>query len=116
MRLRQAMGADNNASCETQRGMPKMPPNRSGGLQRAMSLSIPERIELHDETARRLVLIERCSGLSTADFCKAILTLSTNDTILRTALNRGTYETFKGGKPQLPIKTGNDEFVLEPPK
>lgn len=82
-----------------------------------MNATLEERIALHEEMAKRLRLIERCSTLSTADFCRAVLTLATNDTVLRTVLKRGTFERFNGKfDPQLPIKTANDEFVLEPPK
>lgn len=80
-------------------------------------MSLAERIELHAEAARRLVLIEKCSTLDTADFCRAILALSTNDALLRVALKRGRFERFTGGiKPELPIKTASDEFVMEVPK
>lgn len=67
-------------------------------------MTLGERIMLHEEAAKRLVLIEKCSSLTTEEFCKAILTIATNDPLLRAALNRSTLTT---GKPDLtkPEKT-----------
>lgn len=69
-------------------------------------MTLQDRVLLHEETARRLVLIERCSSLPTEDFCRAILVVATNDPVLRAALNRSTLTTGKPDitKPEKPIE------------
>lgn len=87
-----------------------------------MNMPLAERIALHEETAKRLVVIERCSGLSTADFCKAILSIATSDHILKTALGRGSFTVGRPSignppaKAELPIATDDESFVFKAPK
>lgn len=58
-------------------------------------MNLEDRIELHAETARRLVRIERCSSLATDEFCRAILSIAANDPLLRAALSRNTLTIEK---------------------
>lgn len=87
-----------------------------------MNATLEERIALHEEMAKRLVLIERCSTLSTADFCKAILSIATSDHILQTALRRGSFTVGRPSvknppaKAELPIATDDESFVFKTPK
>jgi hypothetical protein len=49
------------------------------------------RVALLEEVARRLPYLERCSLLSTEDFCRALLSLAGDDAVLRARLQRSTW-------------------------